>query len=601
MPRYRITHNKTGQELVVEGPRIPTESQIDEMFDRYNKAKYGDPFTGPIKDDPLSLIPGMDQTAQPAQPEERSMMDTLKGAGEAALTTATGATSGALGMIGGTLGGIAGQIATGEFGTREGADRAQSVAMQSASDLTYEPRTEAGQEMVETIGEVSQAAAPLAGLAPQTQVLGNLAKGAGVAAKSAVSNVAPGAAAAMTKAAKPIFKHLTPTKQKLLEKIEAGSTEMDTAKYKLGTSKLTGKKKVVADTFAKDAIKQGFDEGSIAAIKNQSKHNKKLMAEMAAIDDKARKDTRFGMTNRATDVAGREFKKQIDIVDKVRRDAGNKLDTVVKGLSGKKVKQGPAIDTFLNKLNDMDIGVERNKNGILVGNFDKSLVPAGDKGPINKIIKGIDQFNQSGGDALTAHKLKRAIDKNVSYGSVKTGMSGEATHALKSLRTSLDQALDSEFTDYAKANSVYREAISARQQVDDAIGMIRKSTGETQEKGLGNVLRRTMSNAQSRAELLDSIDSIGKVAEKYYPAPKGKGVDVLTLSLFADELDKVFGPQARTGFASQVGRGASQAIDAMPRSATDLAISGVKAVADKVTAKTPEKAFEAINKLLKVF
>lgn len=119
----------------------------------------------------LEQIPDMGLTEVPGtvvRLPEPTLMEKVKGGGEAALTTVTGATGGTLGMIGGTLKGIANEILAGEFGSYDAANRIEQEAMKGMQALTYAPRTETGQEYVETIGEV---AAPLAAIAPMTAEL----------------------------------------------------------------------------------------------------------------------------------------------------------------------------------------------------------------------------------------------------------------------------------------------------------------------------------------------------------------------------------------------------------------------------------------------
>lgn len=119
----------------------------------------------------LEQIPDMGLTEVPGtvvKPPEPTLGEKMKGAGEAALTTVTGATTGTLGMIGGTLKQMANEMLAGEFGSYEAANRIEQEAMRGMQALTYAPRTETGQEYVETIGEV---AAPLAAIAPMTAEL----------------------------------------------------------------------------------------------------------------------------------------------------------------------------------------------------------------------------------------------------------------------------------------------------------------------------------------------------------------------------------------------------------------------------------------------
>lgn len=115
----------------------------------------------------------------------------LLGAGEAALTTATGMTGGLVGMIGGTGKQIASNILDGTFGTNEAANLVEKSAMEGAQALTYMPRTETGREYAQNVGDVMQQALPLT---PLTAEMGML--GAGIKAASPAIQAGTRAAAA---------------------------------------------------------------------------------------------------------------------------------------------------------------------------------------------------------------------------------------------------------------------------------------------------------------------------------------------------------------------------------------------------------------------
>ena len=93
--------------------------------------------------------------------------DPVKGAVETALTMATGATGGALGMMGGTIEGIGRSVAEGKYGTQQGAREAQDTAMKRAGQFTYQPRSKTGQEYVEAIGELTENIPVIPTIAPQ--------------------------------------------------------------------------------------------------------------------------------------------------------------------------------------------------------------------------------------------------------------------------------------------------------------------------------------------------------------------------------------------------------------------------------------------------
>ncbi len=106
---------------------------------------------------PASMIPGGAAPVARVDTPEPTFMDKITGGIEAARAFGTGMTSGLVGRIGGTLGGIAGQIATGEFGTDAGMRRAKWTADDAAARLTYEPQTERGQAYTKGIGEAVSA------------------------------------------------------------------------------------------------------------------------------------------------------------------------------------------------------------------------------------------------------------------------------------------------------------------------------------------------------------------------------------------------------------------------------------------------------------
>ena len=110
-------------------------------------------------------IPGAPVTPAVA-PKQPSMGAKLIGAGEAALTVGTGAVGGTLGMVGGTLKGLAEQILAGQFGTPEAANLVEQSAAAGARALTYEPRTEQGQDMAATVGQALQNVIPVAAVLP---------------------------------------------------------------------------------------------------------------------------------------------------------------------------------------------------------------------------------------------------------------------------------------------------------------------------------------------------------------------------------------------------------------------------------------------------
>jgi len=134
------------------------------------------------------------QQQQAPAPKEPGIGEQLIGAGETALTLATGATGGAVGTVGGALGGLAQQILSGQFGTPEAVKAVEQAAAQGAQALTYQPRTQAGQEQVQAVGKFLGEALPP--IIPQVAGLGALSQATRQAMPAIQATGQRGAAAA---------------------------------------------------------------------------------------------------------------------------------------------------------------------------------------------------------------------------------------------------------------------------------------------------------------------------------------------------------------------------------------------------------------------
>ena len=99
----------------------------------------------------------------------KSFLDELLGLGEAGLTLGTGAVSGMVGMPYGLYKGITG----GGYGTPAGVQQAQREAEAFMQRNTYQPRTEAGQGLVESLGQ-AMAASKLPPVMPEAMALSSI-------------------------------------------------------------------------------------------------------------------------------------------------------------------------------------------------------------------------------------------------------------------------------------------------------------------------------------------------------------------------------------------------------------------------------------------
>ena len=92
------------------------------------------------------------QKQQAPLPQEPSIGQQVIGAIETVGALGSGATLGTLGTLAGTLQGLSQQILSGKFGTPEAMRAVEKAAAEGAQALTYQPRTQAGQEQVQAVG-----------------------------------------------------------------------------------------------------------------------------------------------------------------------------------------------------------------------------------------------------------------------------------------------------------------------------------------------------------------------------------------------------------------------------------------------------------------
>ena len=186
MPTFEFT-SPEGKKYSVDGPAGATKEQAFQVLQAQLQGGQVNP--------QVTGVPGMDPSALAGDrnvgaPDTRSLKDKAIGAGEAALSLATGATGGTLGMLGGAVKGLAGSIIDGTFGTQQGVQQVEQAAGEGAGALTYQPRTDAGQEYAAATGEALNAALPVT-VMPELAAVGRGAAAGAKGVREVARNTAP--------------------------------------------------------------------------------------------------------------------------------------------------------------------------------------------------------------------------------------------------------------------------------------------------------------------------------------------------------------------------------------------------------------------------
>jgi len=598
MPSYIVTNPQTGQKLKLTGDAPPSDQELDDIFSSMpqpaNAGNFGT--NGSAEDIPQPMAPPASPAefdARKAAVNEPTLFDKVKGAGEAALTLGTGATTGLMGNIAGAISGIGKSMLSGTYGTQEGADAAQQEAMSTGANLTYEPRTQVGKDIVGYIGEKT---AGLEAVAPFTRELSIIGQGA----KSAIPKVNTLINPAMSD-----------SKINTIYKLRSGDTENTLAPLDLKIEKPNLKDakgnllpeafKIVDDDLAKEAIKQGFEDGLVQAVKTTDDYNVGKMLDMLNVSQKGKKNTVWGNTNRPTDVIGDSFAQNLSFIKSLNKKAGEEIDSAARSLSGKSVDVAEPVNNFINTLSDkMKVNIVVDESGKIRPDFRGSDIEGKMYAPEQRLINNIVERmgNTKAPDAYDVHRLKRAIDQTVTYGKTNSkSMWPDAERAVKSLRNNLDGVLDSNFESYNKANTKYADTVQALDSFQNVAGKKIDLFGEGAEKQIGTTMRGLLSNIKSRQELTNSIKNIHEVSNKYGNPAKD---DPMALITFANELDNMFGPAAKSSLAGEQSIGTKAALRnvANSRSITELGIGGVQAVADKMRGVNQDAAYKSMRDLL---
>lgn len=139
----------------------------------------------------LSPIPGMYDNAQVAGttpgPPPTSLGEKIQGVGESVLSVASSVPAGIVASAAGMAKGIKDQLVTGGHALDGGKDEAADLADNIAKSMTFVPRTQTGQQIVEKIGEVAEPLQALGPMGAEIGIIGEATTAARPIARTAVT------------------------------------------------------------------------------------------------------------------------------------------------------------------------------------------------------------------------------------------------------------------------------------------------------------------------------------------------------------------------------------------------------------------------------
>lgn len=521
--------------------------------------------------------------------QDETIGDKLYGAGEALLTTVTGATSGAVGYLGGIAKGLYDTVSDGEYGTKAGAENVKETAEGMAADLTFAPKTESGARYTKNVAKAFE---PIMALGPEAAMM----RTPGIADMKTGTNM---------------LRQDAPGLKRIAEIIRKDPTNVEAARFRLvGGKKVNGAETppgmgfnqiqeggiIIKDQAAVESIKQGFKEGVVASVKASSKQDRTMMQKMLNILKTGRKNERYAAENRPSDVIGQSLDKRVKFMMNVKKQAGKEIEAVAKGLEGQTVNYEPAVTKFMSELEGIGVKTSVNEKGKLIIKTIGSDIE-GDKASKVLLQRVFNRLmNTDKPDAYGVHRAKQFLDTQVSYGASKANpLSKKTEYIVKGLRKSLNDTLADSFEGYRTANTKYSDAIGMLDDMQTAVGKRIDFDSPNASKAFGTSSRKILSNYSTRVEMLDTFNKLEATAKKYgFKAD----ADIVSQVMFANELDRMFGSSAPTSLKGQIEQGIKKGVDVVNGGLFDTAVNiGAKGV-EKVRGINEENAIKAMEAIL---
>jgi len=345
---------------------------------------------------------------------------------------------------------------------------------------------------------------------------------------------------------------------------------------------------VQKDPIGTEAVRQGWDEGFVAAVKTATPSTKAKMGDMLNMYRQFQANQAFDVNlGRPSDIAGDavvsriEFiKRTIDSANKVKDDIANQT------FVGMPVDVNRVGTAFTEALRRQGVELMPDANGVVrIPDFKGSKISV-DRTAQRVVNDTIKLLSESGTDAASLHKLKGQLDALINYRkSAANRLTPDGEKVVKALRQEVNAVLREASPEYARANDIVSKGLKAFEDFDDASASGVKIFEETANKTIGTELRKIFGNRTKRIDLQNAVGQIEQVAKDFARGTDSQAVvqyagqaqgptkvelpdfdlNAYDLVRFSNALDDRIQPVAQKSFGGEVGsaveRGVRRAVD----------------------------------------
>lgn len=335
--------------------------------------------------------------------------------------------------------------------------------------------------------------------------------------------------------------------------IQAGGTEASLAPLRVGF----GGSRAQADPVAIEAMRQWDDDGLIAAVKQANSQTRQQMLQMLNLNKRISQNKRLSMENRPSDITGAAAKRRIDFLVKIMGENRKQLNEIAqKRLPGLEVDREPVLRVFGESLSDLGVEMRATDSGfspVFVGSQIAENKAA--QNAVRTVFRLLSEDVPV--DGLRMHNLKRQLDEFLDYRkSIGAGLGDSGKRIIRDVRRALNEQLRQADPEYRAVNDNLSEILTVFDQLDSISGTRTDIFDPSATSKLGREFRKTMSNYAVRDDMNEAIRSLDAVAKKY-GAPFEE--DIFSLAMFAEALETRFGSTARTSFRGEQEQAAKRA------------------------------------------
>lgn len=216
-------------------------------------------------------------------------------------------------------------------------------------------------------------------------------------------------------------------------------------------------------------------------------------------------------------------------------------------------------------------------------------------------------------DAYRAHKAKRFIDKQVTFGKTLDGINADTENLLKSLRHNIDAALDANFDKYNRVNTHYSTTVQSLDELQKSLGSKMDFNADYADESAALGMRKIITNYGDAPIVKKAFGDIEALARKYITESddiidakrirESTGVNtldenVLELVALSDRFNKIFGV-APPGSLEGIQTAAAQRTADMITNPQSAVIGYAPTMWNRVRGVNEDNALKAMEQLLR--